>query len=131
MFRESLTRKWRATFAKPSNAVAYYDLIHDYELIEASFAQQYGIRLRQEESMSWDEFSTLLAGLNGDTPLGRIVSIRAEKDKERLKQFTPAERKIRSEWLMRHRPVITDKTETQKAIESFHAMFKELSQKGG
>ena len=124
-------RKWSPRFAKPSNAVAFYDLIQDYELIEASFAQQYGIRLRREDDMSWDEFSTLLAGLNGDTPLGHIVSIRAETDKERLKQFTPAERKIRNEWRMRHRPVITDKTENQKAIESFHAMFKELSQKGG
>lgn len=131
MFRESLTRKWSPPFAKPSNAVAFYDLIQDYELIEASFAQQYGIRLRREDDMSWDEFSTLLAGLNGDTPLGHIVSIRAETDKERLKQFTPAERKIRNEWRMRHRSVITDKTENQKAIESFHAMFKELSQKGG
>jgi hypothetical protein len=81
--------------------------------------------------MSWDEFSTLLAGLNGDTPLGHIVSIRSETDKERLKQFTPAERKIRNEWRSRNRVVVTDKTENEKALENFHAMFKALSQKGG
>lgn len=106
-------------------------MIQDYELIEASFAQQYGIRLRRENDMSWDEFSTLLAGLNGDTPLGHIVSIRSETDKERLKQFTPAERKIRNDWRARHRVVVTDKTENEKAIENFREMFKALSQKGG
>ena len=124
-------RKSRAAFATPSNTTSYYDLIQDYELVEASFAQQYGIRLRRENDMSWDEFSTLLAGLNGETPLGHIVSIRSETDKERLKHFTPAERKIRNDWRSRHRVVITNKAENEKALENFHAMFKALSQEGG
>lgn len=81
--------------------------------------------------MSWDEFSTLLAGLNGETPLGYVVSIRSETDKDRLKQFSPAERKIRNEWRARHRVVVTDKTENQKALENFHALFKALAQEGG
>ena len=81
--------------------------------------------------MSWDEFITLLSGLNGETPLGHIVSIRAEKDPERLKQFTPEERKIRNDWIMRNRPVITDKKEYDKAMMGFVEMFKSLSKKGG
>lgn len=81
--------------------------------------------------MSWDEFVTLLSGLNGETPLGHIVSIRSEKDKERLKNFTPEERKIRNEWASRHRKVITDKSEYDKAMAGFAEMFKSLSKKGG
>lgn len=126
-------KRWKPPFARPSNSghESYYDLIGDWELIEASFAQQYGIRLRREDDMSWDEFSTLLCGLNGETPLGHIVSIRSEKDKERLKRFTPEERKIRNEWASRHRKVITDKAEYDKAMTGFAEMFKSLSQKGG
>lgn len=52
--------------------------------------------------MSWDEFKTLLSGVGPKTPLGRIVSIRSETDKEVLKDFTPEMRKIRSEWLNRN-----------------------------
>ncbi len=80
--------------------------------------------------MLWDEFSTLLAGLNGETPLGHIVSIRSEKNKDRLKQFTPAERKIRNDWFMKHRQVITDKKQADAAIANFHSLFKEISMKG-
>lgn len=81
--------------------------------------------------MSWDEFATLLAGLNGETPLGHIVAIRSEKDKERLKKFTPEERKIRNDWLSKHRKVVTDKAEFDTAMANFNSMFKSLSQKGG
>lgn len=81
--------------------------------------------------MSWDEFTTLLSGLNGKTPLGYVVSIRSEKDPERLKHFTPEERKIRNSWASKHRKVVTDKAEYDKAMASFSALFKSLSGKGG
>ena len=81
--------------------------------------------------MSWDEFTTLLAGLNGETPLGHIVSIRSETDKERLKQFTPEERRIRNAWRAKHKNVVSDKAECEKALAGFHAMFKSMAEKGG
>ena len=81
--------------------------------------------------MAWDEFLVLLAGLNGETPLGHVVSIRSENDKERLKNFTPAERKIRNDWIMKHRKVITDQEEYDQAMMGFADMFKSLSKKGG
>ncbi len=73
----------------------------DWELIEASFLKQYGIRLRQEEDMSWSEFCSLLSGIMPDTPLGSIVSIRVEKDPKRIKEFTADQRKIRNDWLIK------------------------------
>jgi hypothetical protein len=48
-----------------------------------------------------------------------------------LKNFTPEERKIRNEWASRHRKVITDKSEYDKAMAGFAEMFKSLSKKGG
>lgn len=81
--------------------------------------------------MQWGEFTTLLSGLNGETPLGHIVSIRSETDRERLKNFTQEERKIRNNWLSKHRKVTTDTSERDKALMQFHAVFKSLSEKGG
>lgn len=48
--------------------------------------------------MSWREFCYYLHGLDGRTPLGRIVCIRAEDDPERLKEFTREEKRIRAEY---------------------------------
>ena len=81
------------------NSDPYYDLIDDFGLIVASFQTQYGIRLSKDlKGMKWDEFRALLCGISPETPLGRIVSIRAEDDKDVLKHFTKEQRRIRSEW---------------------------------
>lgn len=77
----------------------YYDLIEDFDLIISSFQTQYGIRLSRElRSMKWDEFRDLLSGLGPDTPLGRVVSIRAEEDEDILKHFTKEQHRIRNAW---------------------------------
>ena len=62
---------------------------------------QYGIRLRTEENMSYEEFVSLLSGIMPETPLGRVVSIRSEKDRNVIKNFTKEQKRIRSEWQMR------------------------------
>jgi hypothetical protein len=67
---------------------------------------QYGIRLRLENEMTWGEFCTLLKGLGPETPLGRVVAVRSEKDPARIKKFSPAERKIRTAW--RHKEKSTE-----------------------
>lgn len=51
--------------------------------------------------MKWQEFAALLYGLGADTPLGRIVSIRSEEDKDVIKHFTKDQKRIRSEWRVR------------------------------
>ena len=77
----------------------YYDLLDDFELVVASFQTQYGIRLSRElKEMKWNEFCMLLSGLQPETPLGRIVSIRAEDDKDILQHFSKEQKRIRSEW---------------------------------
>lgn len=119
---------------KSSYSDSYYDMYdaNDWRLIEASFAQQYGIRLRRE-SMSYDEFVSLLQGLKHDTPLGQIVSIRSETDNEVLKHFTPEQRKIRNDWLNRRASNIqnVDMEKYNQDMKMFENMFRGLAKAGG
>lgn len=111
-------------------AQRWYDLYYDWDLIDASFATQYGIRLRSEKDITWGEFSTLLAGLMPETPLGQVVSIRSETNKEILKQFTPYQRKIRSDW---HNFLAkqTSPADARAAVRSFQEMCRQAFSRGG
>lgn len=105
----------------------YYDLNDDWSLIVSSFQTQYGIRLSSELSaMGWREFSYLLEGLSGDTPLGHIISIRAENDPETLKSFTASERQIRSEYRKKIALQKSDK-ECETAYESMKQAFLKMA----
>lgn len=70
--------------------------------------------------MKWDEFRDLLVGISPDTALGRIVSIRAEDNKEHLKHFTKDQRRIRSEW--------RQKRAKQVSLEDRDKMLEQLKQ---
>ena len=74
--------------------------------------------------MSWDEFCTLLSGIMPKTPLGQIVSIRAEEDKDILKNFTDDQHRIRNEWRNRNNPInnMTDE-EKEKEIRKLQDIF--------
>lgn len=124
-------RKLRKPFANPSSGEdPYYDIFDDWKLIDASFTQQYGIRLRREQDMSWDEFCTLLSGLKYDTPLGNIVSIRSETDKDIIKNFTPQQKKIRNDWHKRKVKKITNMDQYKKDMQMFENIFKSMAKAG-
>lgn len=101
-------------------------MIDDWGLIEASFTAQYGIRLRNEPDMPWTEFCTLLAGIMPKTPLGQVVQIRSEENKDILKNFTPEQHRIRNEWRNRqmeeYNKSMTDE-EKKKKIEELQQIF--------
>lgn len=100
-------------------------MYEDWGLIEASFTSQYGIRLRNETDMSWSEFSTLLAGIMPETPLGQVVSIRSENDKDMLKHFTKEQHRIRNEWRSRKtRAIVMDKAEMERQVKMFQEAMK-------
>ena len=90
---------WKKNRKHPKES--YYDLFDDWNLIESSFLKQYGIRLRTADDMSYEEFCSLLSGIMPDTPLGGIVSIRAEKDPKVIKQFTKEQKNIYNEWKLK------------------------------
>lgn len=107
----------------------YYDLIEDFELIVASFQSQYGIRLSRDlKGMKWDEFKALLVGIGSETPLGRIVSIRAEDNEDVLKHFTKDQHRIRNEWRNRSAKHIDEK-QTMEFLEQIKQAL--ISMAGG
>ncbi|MCY9539113.1 bacteriophage Gp15 family protein [Paenibacillus alvei] len=69
--------------------------------MEASLAKQYGIRIRQHGDMPWEEFCTLVSGLMPDTPLGSVVTIRAENDPKVIKGFNADQKRIYNGWRKR------------------------------
>lgn len=102
-------------------------MYEDWGLIEASFTAQYGIRLRNEDDMSWNEFSTLLAGIMPETPLGQVISIRSESDKDTLKNFNSAQHKMRNDWKNRQaKQIVTvSKAEEAKIKREIQNLFKQ------
>lgn len=123
-------KKWRNDFNNITTYETWYDLFDDWDLIESSFAQQYGIRLRKNISdIEWGEFTSLLAGLNGETALGNIVRIRSENNHEALKNFSKEELRIRSEWRNKTASQINEE-DYNTAMESIKNMFKSIAKQG-
>lgn len=102
-------------------------MYEDWGLIEASFTAQYGIRLRGEDDMSWGEYSTLLSGIMPETPLGQVISIRSESDKDTLKNFNAAQHKLRNDWKNRQAQKIlsVSKAEEAKMKREIQNLFKQ------
>ena len=99
-------------------------MFEDWDLIVSSFLSQYGLRIRTKEfeTVSWDEFKALIAGLSPETALGRVVAIRSETDKDIIKRFTEDQRKIYDDW-RRHSVKQMDEKTFKKEMESLEKMF--------
>lgn len=108
----------------------------DAVLIEQSIAKQYGIIPSEQEELKYSDWAKLVSGLMEDTPLGRIVSIRSETDREVIKKFTSEQKKVYNDWqrfrswkIMRDPEFFRSYEEQMKALErSFAAAF---GKKGG
>ena len=111
-----------------SKGPIWYDFYDDWDLVEASIAQQYGIRLRNEiNTISWSEVKILVSGLLSDTPLGRVIQIRSENNKEQLKNFTPEMHRIRNSWRNRiAKDKLKDEDALNKTFENMEKMLKVL-----
>lgn len=88
----------------------------------------------QGELPYW-EWARLVEGLMDDTPLGRVVGVRAEKDRERIKAFSPWQRKIRAEWRafqVEQAAAQMDKEEWRRQMAALERMMaKAFGEKGG
>lgn len=120
-------RKWKNDFKNQSNNETWYDLDDDWELIASSLKKQYGYSIRKEiDNMDWAELCSDISGLMHDTPLGNIVEIRSEDDKERLKNFTQEQKNIRWKYRMKMAQKV-DQEEYKKVITDLQKMFKEMA----
>ena len=121
------TRKWKNDFKNQSNSEAWYDFEEDWELIASSLKTQYGYSIRKEiDNMDWAELSSDISGLMGDTPLGNIVQIRSEEDREKLKSFTQDQKNIRWKYRMKMAENV-DQEEFKKVIADLQKAFKEMA----
>lgn len=67
----------------------------------------------------------MLSGIMPETPLGQIVSIRAEKDPKVIKGFNKEQKKIRSDWIKRK---AKQKRQMDKAAYAqYWASFQEMA----
>lgn len=83
------------------------------------------IRTKEFESVSWDEFKSLLSGIDPETPLGRIVAIRAETDKNVIKNFNKDQKRIYNEWRNRKAESMVPATYEQE-MAALEQMFAQL-----
>ena len=102
---------------------------YDAVLIEQSIAKQYGILPSQQGELKYADWAKLVGGLMNDTPLGQIVSIRSERDKDILKHMTPELKELRAEWSrfqanrLRSRPEDEQKAQMRALEQMIAAMF--------
>lgn len=76
--------------------------------------------------MSWAELCSDISGLMGDTPLGNIVQIRSEEDREVLKTFTQNQKNIRWKYRMKMAKNVNQE-EFKKVIADLQKAFKEMA----
>lgn len=120
-------RKWKNDFKNQSNNETWYDLEDDWELIASSLKTQYGYSIRKEiNNMDWAELCSDISGLMSETPLGNIVQIRSEDDRERLKNFTQDQKNIRWKYRMKMAQNV-DQEEVKKAIADLQRTFKKMA----
>ena len=93
----------------------------DYDLIEASFLSQYGIRLKTTE-LQFDEFPNLTSCLMPESPLGQIVAIRSETDPEIISNFTDNQRQIHDEWV--NRDVLSNERKYTENMDRLFSMLR-------
>lgn len=76
--------------------------------------------------MIYGEFTALLSGLLPDTPLGQVIQIRSEKDPERIRSFTPAQRRIYDAWAGRGIHMDTEDAAYEAAMQQMEQFFLAL-----
>lgn len=83
---------------KNQNSNDWYDMEYDRILIEQSIAKQYGVLPSKQENLHYSDWSKMVSGLMDDTPLGRVVGVRSETDKDIIKNYSQEQRAVRDEW---------------------------------
>lgn len=81
--------------------------------------------------MPWTEFCNLVSGLMPDTPLGQIVSIRAEKDSNTIRSFSPDQKRIYNEWNNKlTKKMLDNPDKLNKQMEEISGMLRTMFGKG-
>ena len=105
-----------------------YDLEFDHVLIEQSIAKQYGVLPSEQGALKYSDWAKMVSGLMDDTPLGRVVAVRSEKDREMIRHMNKWQKQIRADWTAfraSSRPQV-DVTEAKKQMAALEKMLAGL-----
>ena len=95
--------------------------------------KEYGIDLYEEyllgddSTLTWRKFFDLLSALSSETPLGRIVQIRAEDDKKVIEKFDTSQKRIWNEWRTKQDKKQISEKELIAREEEIWDMLKDFS----
>lgn len=67
----------------------------------------------------------MLIGINGDTPLGQTINIRAEKDSNKLREMTAHEKEIRKKW-SEFKQGQKEKIDEKQSLDEINKMLKAM-----
>lgn len=92
-------------------------------MIEQSLAKQYGVLPSEQESLHYSDWAKMVGGLMDDTPLGRVIAIRSENDRDVLSRMSPDQQQIRADWFAFRASARTpaDEKERQKQLQAMIA----------
>ena len=85
---------------------------------------QYPTKDLFDDSMDWQEFTTLLNGLTSDTPLGKIIQIRAEDNQDIIDNFSAGEKEIYNEWRNKQLKIEYENKSKEEVMQEIKQMFK-------
>ncbi len=81
--------------------------------------------MRYEPDITYAEWESFMVGLLPDSPLGKVISIRSEKDTQRIREFTKDERRIYDEWQSFRTKQISEEEE-QKMMRNLERMIASM-----
>lgn len=121
-------KRKRSDFPKKKNrSDDYYDTEYDAILIEQSIAKQYHILPSEQGDLSYCDWAKLVSGLMNDTPLGKIIEIRSEDDRDIIKNMTSEQLAIRNEWQeFKISQTVYSKEDMKKQSEMLEKMMASL-----
>ena len=98
-------------------------------LIEQSLATQYGILPAAQAELPYPEWAKLVGGLMDNTPLGRIVAVRGETNRQKLAAMGPWAQRIHQQWqahLARRAMETTPPAALRRQMDSLEAAMAKL-----
>ena len=106
----------------------WYDLEFDRVLIEQSIAKQYGVLPSEQGALKYSDWAKMVSGLMDDTPLGRVVAVRSEKDREMIRHMNKWQKQIRADWtaFRTSSRLQVDVTEAKKQMAALEKMLAGL-----
>ena len=76
--------------------------------------------------MKWTEFRAYIVGLGSDSPLGKIIGIRAEDDPKIVQQFNKAQKEVRNRWRTK-KAKKTPQKDLDRFLADMQKAFRELA----